>query len=64
MLIEPFEPVSTRGWFVHPYLQDNMEKLIEVITQKRKQGMQVQQAFQQKMVAMEAAQAKANEVGA
>ena len=45
-------------------LKDNMEKLIEVITQKRKQAMQVQQTFQQKMQAMEQQQAKANEVGA
>ena len=41
-----------------------MEKLIEVISTKRKQATQVQQAFGMKMQAMEAAQAKQNEVGA
>jgi hypothetical protein len=40
------------------------EKLLEVITQKRKQAMQVQQAMQQKMAAMEQAQAQANAMGA
>lgn len=45
-------------------LKDNMEKLIEVITQKRKQATQVQQTFQAKVQAMEQQQAKANEVGA
>tara|TARA_B100001778_G_scaffold244319_1_gene204608 strand:+ start:172 stop:561 length:390 start_codon:yes stop_codon:yes gene_type:complete len=44
-------------------VRDNMEKLIEVISTKRKQATQVQQAFGVKMQAMEAAQAKQNEVG-
>lgn len=43
-------------------LKENMEKLIEVITQKRKQGMQVQQAFQAKMQAAEQQQARAHAV--
>jgi prefoldin alpha subunit len=45
-------------------VRDNMEKLIEVISTKRKQATQVQQVFAMKMQAMEAAQAKQNEVGA
>uniref|UniRef100_A0A7S0SL79 Prefoldin subunit 5 n=1 Tax=Mantoniella antarctica TaxID=81844 RepID=A0A7S0SL79_9CHLO len=45
-------------------LKDNMEKLLEVITQKRKQTAQVQQAYQLKVQAMEQQQAKANDVGA
>jgi prefoldin alpha subunit len=45
-------------------VRENMEKLIEVITEKRKQAMQVTQTFQAKMQAMEAQAAKQNEVGA
>jgi hypothetical protein len=41
-----------------------MEKLIEVISEKRKQSTQVQQVFTQKMQMMEQAQAKAAEIGA
>ena len=44
-------------------LRDNMEKLIEVISQKRKQVTQVQQTLGAKMQALEQAQAKANAVG-
>lgn len=45
-------------------VRDNMEKLIEVISQKRKQATQVQQVFGAKMTMMEQQQAKADEIGA
>ena len=45
-------------------VRENMEKLIEVISTKRKQAMQVNQVFAAKMQAMEAAAARQNEVGA
>ncbi len=45
-------------------VRENMEKRIEVISEKRKQSTQVQQVFTQKMQMMGQAQAKAAEIGA
>lgn len=45
-------------------IRENMEKVLEAANTKRKQAQQVAQVFQAKMQVMEAAAAKANEVGA
>lgn len=45
-------------------IRENMEKVLEAVNTKRKQAQQVAQVFQAKMQVMEAAAAKANEVGA